>query len=307
MKKILVMVVVCLSFVLMPGFTLTSIDANDFRGTSRLQADGLDTLELAEDEADKFNIYLCTWYLVVNAGDRLAVKFTPPNYPFRILEAAYVPVGSIDDSTYRETCTLIFYDEGMQGPGAQMGQRTASAEYPLWFNWFDVSDMNMVVESGSFYFAVQYHKANLPVFQYDLVKPLHHASWYYTQDQGWRSWDNVTLEDHPKPMGDTADLILRIKGSLPSGDILELEPDIMQPTTLKVSGDEIYYTVEQSDYIEITLWDAIGRKRADIHKGFMNPGEYSNNLNYSGLPRGIYYILMDAGDIHTGTKFTVLE
>ncbi|MBN2379690.1 hypothetical protein JXM67_07810 [candidate division WOR-3 bacterium] len=307
MKRIWIFTALCLCFGEMSGFTFSPKEVNTFYMRSNLQADDLDTFELAEDEADQFNIYLCTWYLLVNPGDRLAVKFTPPNYPFRILEASYVPVGSLEDSTYTESCKLIFYEEGAQGPGDQIGQRTASAELPLWFNWFDVSDLDMVVQSGSFYFAVEFQKANKPVFQYDLVKPLHHVSWLYTQDQGWRSWDNVTVQDHPKPMGDTADLILRIKGSFPSGDIVELKPcdcDIVQ-TSIQVYEDEIRYTLAQPGWVEVTLWDCVGRKLEILHSSFREAGNHFLSWDGSRLPSGTYFVCLNTPEVRETAKAVI--
>ena len=172
-----------------------------------------DTVELIEDEATPVS-----FGFKMSAGDRMAVKLTPGtgNYPFTITAACYVPIGwASDPDNWDQPCYLVFFDDGAE-PGAELGRKEVSAVEVMAFNWFDVSDLDITIESGSFYFAVENKVDDNPGLALDGAKPLHHVSWMYTIFQGetepkWAAFDDIDAGLGVN-LGDSVDLILRVKG-----------------------------------------------------------------------------------------------
>jgi len=172
-----------------------------------------DTIELIEDEATPVN-----FGFKMSAGDRMAVKLTPGtgNYPFTVTAACYVPIGwATDPDNWDQACYLVFFDDGAE-PGAELGRKEVSAVEEWAFNWFDVSDLGITIESGSFYFAVENKVDDNPGLALDGGAPLHHVSWMYTifsgeTDPRWLPFDDIDA-GLGKLLGDSVDLILRVKG-----------------------------------------------------------------------------------------------
>jgi PKD repeat protein len=187
-----------------------------------------DTIELIKDEATPVN-----FGFKMDAGDRMAVKLTPGtgNYPFTVTAACYVPIGWANDpDNWDQPCYLVFFDDGAE-PGAELGRKQVAAVEVMAFNWFDVSDLDITIESGSFYFAVENIVNDNPGLALDGAKPLHHVSWMYhvfDTDPEWAAFDNINIQggDPPWPegmsLGDSVDLILRVKGVV-SGQALDAD------------------------------------------------------------------------------------
>ncbi|MQY70739.1 PKD domain-containing protein, partial [bacterium] len=113
----------------------------------------------------------------------------------------------------------MFFDDGAE-PGAELGRKEVSAVEVGNWNWFDVSDLDITIESGSFYFAVENIVDDNPGLALDGGAPPHHVSWMYTIFSGetepmWAPFDQITLQP-PWPegmyLGDSVDLMLRVKG-----------------------------------------------------------------------------------------------
>ncbi|TET23080.1 MAG: PKD domain-containing protein [Candidatus Stahlbacteria bacterium] len=172
-----------------------------------------DTIELIEDEASPV-----TFGFKMKTGNRMAVMLTPPAYPFELTQACYVPIGWVDDpDNWDQACYLVFFDDGAE-PGAELGRKEVSAVEVMAFNWFDVSDLDITIESGSFYFAVENEVDDNPGLALDGQDPEHHVSWMYTTfvdetEPRWLPFDDIDV-GFPGGMllGDSVDLMLRVKG-----------------------------------------------------------------------------------------------
>jgi len=170
-----------------------------------------DTIELIEDEASPV-----PFGFKMKTGNRMAVMLTPPAYPFELTQACYVPIGWGDDpDNWDQPCYLVFFDDGAE-PGAELGRKEVSAVEVMAFNWFDVSDLGITIESGSFYFAVENKVNDNPGLALDGGAPLHHVSWMYAIFQGetepkWAAFDDIDAGLGVN-LGDSVDLILRVKG-----------------------------------------------------------------------------------------------
>jgi len=192
-------------------------------------------VELKEDEAIPLE-----WSLILSPGYRLAVKFTPPAYPFEITQAAYAPWNWEDG--WGAAVKLLFYAGGASGPGTELASKTVAAASPDKWNWFDVTDLdNRTINSGDFYCAVEMTQNRVPFFIYDGGAPLHHVSWFYPPSAAkWYNWDNVNVID---PNGDTlvlgeeADMMIRVKGYIPGGAKVVLTPTVVQKAPHSVSSD----------------------------------------------------------------------
>jgi len=177
-----------------------------------------DTIELIRDEATPMG-----GFTGMDVGDRMAVMFTPPAYPFELTQAAYAPWYDNWDSQ----CDLVFFDgDSTDGPATELGRKTVAATQESAWNWFDVSDLGIVIESGSFFFAVEYRVDNSPALYLDAAPPLHHVSWMYVIFNGeteprWAPFDNIDA-GLGKLLGDTLDLMLRVKGVV-SGQALDAD------------------------------------------------------------------------------------
>lgn len=179
----------------------------------------------------------------MKAGHRLAVEFTPGDfgsgmYPFNVDSACYVPMGWDDDpDNWDEDCYLVFFGPGEE-PGTELGRKEAAGYEAMNFNWFDVSDLDITIESGSFYFGVENKLDDNPGLALDVGKPLYYVSWMYTVfigeiDPKWAPFDNITIQGWPEEtlLGDSCDMILRVKGMVPGGAEVVLTPTVRPHTS----------------------------------------------------------------------------
>ena len=211
-------------------------------------------VELKEDEATPAG-----FGFKMQAGHRLAVMFTPPSYPFELTQACYVPMGWADDpDNWDEDCYLVFLGPGEE-PGTELGRKEAAGYEAMNFNWFDVSDLDITIESGtgSFYFAVENEVNDNPGMALDVGKPSHHVSWMYTVfvgeiDPKWAPFDNISITGWPEEtlLGDSCDLILRVKGMIPGGKEVTLTPTVRQSTSY--SGSRV--TLPADRKYEVLDW-----------------------------------------------------
>ncbi|MBD3286396.1 PEGA domain-containing protein [candidate division WOR-3 bacterium] len=167
------------------------------------------------------------------AGGRMAVMITPPGYPFQLTEACYVPFGW---GNWDAECDLVFFNgNSSSGPSTEIARKSVSATMELDFNWFDVSDLDVIIESGSIFFAVENKYDDKPVMALDGKSPEHHVSWMYNIFQGetdfkWTPFDNINA-DWGVNVGDSADLVLRVKGVVPSLGHVAVTPTKIVPGT----------------------------------------------------------------------------
>jgi hypothetical protein len=239
-------------------------------------------------------------------GNRLGVKFTPPAYPFKITQVAYA---LSDFPNYDRACNVVMFSEGLSGaPSSELGRKNGvKATAALDFYWVDVTSLNLTVNSGAFFVAVEYATDSFPAIAIDGSSPQHHASWFYTtfqDDPGhprWEPFDNINSQFPNMTMGDTFDIMIRAKGTAPGVGEVELEPAVMaiwSSSIILASEGTVNYTLPEAGTADISLWDASGRLVKTIYSGSSAAGEHSISWNASGLANGAYFMrLKTATDV----------
>lgn len=213
--------------------TVTVSDAATETVDATLEAAPKEEVTLKYDEASPVG-----FGFKLDAGNKVAVKMTPPSYPFEITEAAYVPMGWADDpDNWDEACYLVFLGDGTE-PGAELGRKEVSGTVSFDFNWFDVSDLDITINSGSFYFAVENKVNDNPGLALDGGKPLNHVSWLYVvyvgeTDPRWAPFDSIDA-GIGVALGDSVDAMLRVKGLVPGNKEVVLTPTIVKHNSYSI-------------------------------------------------------------------------
>lgn len=321
MKKALIVLALCLPLAALLAATWpTGIEpaASDM---NQAVIASPDLQELIYDESDPSG----GWGLAISSdGHKMAIKCTPKSYPFAIGTAIYAPiVWSQNEAAWADPGDLVFFGTNLQGyPGTELGRiQITPYEQGNW-NEFDVSSLNINITSGSFFFAIECIKdygsvPGYPGTMLDFAKPVHHVSWAFTSftspDSNWDGWlpfDEFGLSGAwPDDMsvGDSVDLMMRVRGDAPPIGIVELGPGgvIAVFPKLVASSGNISYTLPTAADVEISLWDALGRKVEVLHSGSDNPGEHTLVWDGSTLARGTYFVRLKAGN-HLQTAKVVL-
>lgn len=305
MKKVLVVLALCVPFAAMLAVNL-QVDPSMLRGVpSGASVLAMpEVVELAEDEGDWES---GGWSMgVLYKGERLAVRLSPGNHPFEIKEAGYIPYAfGANPDNWQIAGDLVFFGANAQGePTTELGRKTFSPSTPYELEWFDVSDLNITISSGDFFFGLEALEDSpnpgggvptYPATAADFAKPLHHRSWIYA-DLGegpvWYPLDNVYF-DPAWMIGDSIDLILRVKGEVTGVGEVELKPSgvvIMPSATIVASESSVNYTLPEATDIQISLWDALGRAVKTLHAGHADAGEHTLAWDASALPSGAYFI-----------------
>jgi hypothetical protein len=224
---------------------LTLKNYKDWDTTVTVNEDQTATIDAVLEEAPQEKVELkydevtpVPFGFKMKAGNRMAVEFTPGDfgsnmYPFELTDACYVPIGWADDPDHwNEQCDLVFLGPGEE-PGVELGRKTVAATQQGNWNWFDVSNLDITISSGSFFFAVENRVNDNPGMALDGAQPMHHVSWMYTVfvgeiDPKWAPFDNISITGWPEEihLGDSCDLILRVKGMVPGGKEVTLMPTV---------------------------------------------------------------------------------
>jgi hypothetical protein len=69
----------------------------------------------------------------------------------------------------------------------------------------------------------------------------------------------------------------------------------------------IYYNLPKGCHVNISIYDILGRRVADIVNGFRQPGHHQANWNASGYVSGIYFYKIEAGDYSETKKMILLK
>ncbi len=78
-------------------------------------------------------------------------------------------------------------------------------------------------------------------------------------------------------------------------------PNPFNPVTV------IRYALPVDGDVELSVYNALGKKVAEIIKGFRQAGEHEVNFNANGLPSGVYFYELRAGQLKLTKKMIVLE
>jgi len=109
------------------------------------------------------------------------------------------------------------------------------------------------------------------------------------------------LEPLIDKMGEDSIVSVEDESSLPSEfRLLQNYPNPFNPTT------SIRYSVLNSTYVNLTVYDILGREVAMLVNEEKYPGTYTVTLDASGLSSGIYFYRLTAGQ-YTETKKMILQ
>jgi hypothetical protein len=70
---------------------------------------------------------------------------------------------------------------------------------------------------------------------------------------------------------------------------------------------EIQYTVSRTGRVVLTVYDLLGREVIRSEQGVRPPGRYRTNLDLEGMPSGIYFCRMQAGEYSKVIKMMLLQ
>lgn len=311
MKKVVVLVVLLLPIIAMAAvlpYEAIPLTQPVEVGVMQGLAFPNDTIPLMYDEG-----IMGTGY-GLDAGERIGVKFTPPSYPFELLAVGYAAVNWSDRvNDWNAACDIVIFGDG-ERPGEETGRLTnAQAEDSSVVNFFDATPLAITVNSGSFYCAVENITDIDPSVGIDVGSPVHRVGWMYT-DVGdgtqWYHFSELISEDYPgMTLADTLDVIIRAIGVV-AGGIVELEPDVVEFTpsaTIVASGATINYTLTEPGAVEITLWDALGRKVGTLYEGHAEAGENVITWDSTLLPRGTYFIYLKTASALKTARVVLVE
>lgn len=280
--------------------------------------------DLIYDESDPSG----GWGLALSAdGHKMAIKATPKSYPFKVKTAIYAPiVWSQNEGAWQDPGDLVFFGVNLQGyPGTELGRKQVTPYEQGNWNEFDVSSLNINITSGSFFFAIECIKdyGSLPGYpgtMLDFAKPVHHVSWAFTSftspDSNWDGWlpfDEFGLGGGTWPddmsVGDSVDLMMRVRGDAPAIGIVELGPGgvIAVFPKLVASSGSISYTLPVAADVEISLWDVLGREVEVLYAGHDTPGEHTLALDGTSLARGTYFVRLKADNYLTTAKVVLVD
>lgn len=76
-------------------------------------------------------------------------------------------------------------------------------------------------------------------------------------------------------------------GGLP--DAFSLSQNFPNPVNSEISSTSVSFSIDKRQHINLTLYDLLGTEIAELANEIKEPGEYSVNINTSGLSNGIYF------------------
>ena len=108
----------------------------------------------------------------------------------------------------------------------------------------------------------------------------------------YREYDSISIERFQPENGDE---IVRETELLPS------YPNPFNPVT------NLSYRIAKQQNVELSIYDATGRRVAVVLNEEQAPGQYTVPFNASGLASGIYFVRFSAGDVLSTQKLTLIK
>lgn len=262
-----------------------------------------DTVQYAYDDS-------CLFFEVVdslNCG--YAVRFTPLGYPFKITSIGLfithdgTPTASFDIKIYK----------GKNGQPDSLWATMAgvSAVSVDSFNWFDVSGLDLTVDSGDFFAGIGYLFNYSPYVGTDSAPPLHHRSWGLHNNL-WENFDSI--DSFPS---DSMDLMIRARGVLPSAieETIDVRTDLPvfsgRPNPFRTET-EIRFLVPRTGPVRLDIFDHTGVRIRSLIAAPENPGIGSavwdgTDDGNRRLPAGVYFCRLSAGTSSSVKKIVLLR
>jgi|GEM_PF-3161465 len=189
-------------------------------------------IEIINDEADPSG----AWGLSLSdMGHKMAVKLTPPRYPFELTKVIYAPIvwEQNPDAAADPGDAVILATGFGGGPGSELGRMQIAPTAPYEWNEFDATSLDVTITSGDFFYALECIKdywslPGYPGILFDFAKPVHEVGWLYSSFthpdsagpfDAWLSFMGfgISNPDWPDDMvvGDSVDVMMRVKGLVP--------------------------------------------------------------------------------------------
>ncbi len=78
-------------------------------------------------------------------------------------------------------------------------------------------------------------------------------------------------------------------------------PNPFNPTT------NFKFSIPQAEFVNLTIYDAMGRVVETLHNGELTPGTYEANWNASNYPSGVYFYKLSSADFNQTKKMILLK
>lgn len=280
------------SIALLAGTSLNDIQNSATRAKDKYTSLGKGVASLFYDDGSAEGGAFCTV-----AGEKFAVRFTPPKYPAVINTIQYYT-----RSAGANMLLEIFDDNGVVGKPGSLLQSTSLTVTPQENTWnvVDVSNRNLRITSGDFYVSLKWLQPNIPTLGYDEDFPHAGRSWHYNGSK----WANFVDDGDP---WNKRDIMIGVgflgitaventdSGLLPANFYVSQNyPNPFNPeTTLR-------YDLPEAAPVEIIVYNVLGEKIRTLINKNQPAGRYSvvwNGTNETGeiISSGIYFCIVKAG------------
>ncbi len=120
----------------------------------------------------------------------------------------------------------------------------------------------------------------------------------YTVTVSAEGYDPVTAVDIEVATGNGASLAIDITGNVVGvGNDIPIAFELGNPFPNPFNaGVNISYSLAETAPVELTLYSIGGQVVKTISKGTMHPGRYSESIDSAGLPNGVFFIKLSAGN-----------
>ena len=169
----------------------------------------------------------------------------------------------------------------------------------------DVDDDTPI--SGNFAIALQFPDSMYHFFMMDPTGNSDHT-WFWKESTGW-----ITPQEL---MGVSGAWHLRLNVSTVSGiEGDDVENFILEAADFKLTNypnpfnptTNISFEVLKNDFISLTIYNNSGQFVENVFEGFVESGEYSFSFDASNLNSGVYYSVLNVGNITQRKKITLVK
>ncbi|MAT38337.1 MAG: hypothetical protein CL946_01900, partial [Ectothiorhodospiraceae bacterium] len=219
-----------------------------------------------------------------------------------------VVIFDVADPANPDSLTLVPFNEQTRCVAVD-GNRMAVLTKDPGFQLVDITDKTNPVKQGSHSFGTQPRDLD---FEGDRIVFVDNVEGVALLDISNPASPEVLFEDdlHVKAyrvrlIGDTLYVASQNSGisiyrllvttgieEIPSASTALLHPVYPNPAAGSVS---LTYSLETAGTITIAVYDQLGRKVRTLHQGTMQRGTHSERLDLTGLPAGVYSVVLNAG------------
>ena len=239
----------------------------------------------------------------INAGNMnpLCVKFTPNNYPVSLYRTSFYCVGTSSGVGF----VNVWDDDGEDGsPGTMLVENLPTTFAGGYWTPVPLASYGVVIEEGSFY---------VGWLETDQTPPVGVDS----DSPSTNSFIDVGIGTGFEPFGNYFEGAMMIRAEVDSANALagnDSEASVPEHFELKQNYPNpfnpittIDFSLVSGGYVNISLYDIVGRKIKDLVGTYMESGHHTYVLDAKGLTSGMYFYSMevkgkDAKPIFSSTR-----